>query len=176
MKWTRPLVQEALRRWRRCFGVWPSQIDWTPSQARKRGRTAQVTEWERGGYPHASAARRAFREGAVAGSWHDVMAAVSSRPATLPYTRLHRRKRRWSRDEIIEAVQRWADEHDGRPPSYQEWDPAMAKRRGRPDMADEFYGGVWPPASVACRRTGGSWNELVAAAGFDPRAPGAISE
>lgn len=49
----------------------------------------------------------------------------------------------------------------------------MARPRGRQDMANAFYAGHWPHASVAARRFGGRWNDVLAAAGFAEREPGA---
>jgi len=44
----------------------------------------------------------------------------------------------------------------------------MARRRGRGDVAEAFYRGRWPHASVAARRCGG-WSEVLAAAGYPER-------
>ncbi len=49
----------------------------------------------------------------------------------------------------------------------------MARRRDHQDMADAFYAGHWPHASVAARRLGGRWNDVLAAVGFDEREFGA---
>ena len=78
------------------------------------------------------------------GSWGAALRAVTTRPAVRPYRHYNApRVPAWSVDAIVDAVRRWDAEH-GRPPSYQDWDPAMARRRGRGDGAEAFYRGRWP--------------------------------
>lgn len=165
--WTRERVAAAMRTWRKRMGRWPTVVDWTPSQARRHGRVDALAEWEAGDYPHASTVANAC------GSWGAALALVSRTPRTLPYARRTKRRADWTREDIIDAVKRWAAQHDGQPPSYQQWDPAMANRRGRADMAQAFYAGHWPHASVAARRMGGRWGDVLIAAGFAEREPGA---
>lgn len=106
------------------------------------------------------------------GSWGAALRAAGLRGDRRRYTQLAAPRRRyWSEQDIAAAVRRWATEHDGEPPSYQSWDPAMARRRGRADLAEAFYRGEWPHASVAIARYG-SWSHVLIAAGFQPRAPG----
>jgi hypothetical protein len=68
------------------------------------------------------------------------------------------RKRRWPRERVIERIQTWAAEHDGRPPRYDEWHPS---RRPHPDW--EKY--VWP-SSYVLQQMFGSWSNAIEAAGF----------
>jgi len=42
----------------------------------------------------------------------------------------------------------------------------------RPDMAEDFYRGDWPDASVAARAFGGRWADALRSAGFQPRDSG----
>jgi hypothetical protein len=48
----------------------------------------------------------------------------------------------------------------------------MARRRGRAEVAEAFYAGDWPDSSVASRRFGGRWTDVLTAAGCPARAPG----
>lgn len=57
----------------------------------------------------------------------------------------------WSADEIIAALQRWAREHDGKPPVSTMW---LKKQAG------------YPSSSTVINRFG-SWAKGIAAAGFD---------
>lgn len=165
--WTRELIAQAMRHWRAATGDWPTQLDWTPSQSERRGRTAALAEWRRGDYPSASSVR------VVYGSWAAALGAVSTRPRGLPYTHRDRaRVDKWTPEAITKRLQQWAAVHDGQPPSYQQWSPAMAVRRDRPDMAEEFYRGDWPDASVAARAFGGRWADALRAAGFQARDSG----
>jgi hypothetical protein len=56
----------------------------------------------------------------------------------------------WTRERIIEAIQLWAEEHDGKPPTAESW------RREEPG---------YPFVGVVLRRFE-SWNEAITAAGF----------
>lgn len=66
----------------------------------------------------------------------------------------------WTREKVVAAMQRWAREHGGRPPTATEW-----VRRGD----------YWPAATSIYDKTQSrhapfnSWNEAIAAAGFTPR-------
>lgn len=62
---------------------------------------------------------------------------------------------KWTDDEIIAAIQRWAREHDGDTPSLGEWGKAT-----RPSYA--------PAASTIVARFG-AWSSAIAAAGLAPR-------
>jgi len=145
-RWSKAEIREAIRRWRDTHGRAPRLREWNPPPE---------------GYPNASTVQSVY------GSWAAGMRAAGQ-PAQAAYRRLeHKRRLRWSRDELVEAVQRWAASNDGHPPVYEDWDPAMARRRGRNGRAEAFYDGEWPHASVAVRQFDGSWRDLLAAAGFD---------
>lgn len=160
-EWTKERVTAAMRGWRAESGRWPTWRDWTPSVAAQASRA----RWQAGRYPHASAARGAF------GTWGAALGAVSREPAKRPYTHFDEpRVATWTREAIVDAIHRWAAGR-GEPPAYQEWSPAMARRRGREDVAEAFYEGEWPPAAVVARRFG-SWAEAIEASGFAARAPG----
>jgi hypothetical protein len=59
--------------------------------------------------------------------------------------------RTWTREEIIEAIQRWAREHDGKPPTSTMW---MKSKPG------------YPQVSTVINRFG-SWSKGIAAAEFE---------
>ena len=161
-RWSKPAIAAAVRAWRKETGAWPRSIDWTPSQAAAPERALH----REGSYPHASSVCHHY------GSWAAALRAAGARGDRRRYTRLAGPRRRyWSAAQVTAAVKRWAVEHGGEPPSYQCWDPAMARRRGRSDTAEVFYRGEWPHASVAIARHG-SWSQVLTAAGFQPRPSG----
>lgn len=65
----------------------------------------------------------------------------------------------WTREEIVEALSRWAS-REGAPPTKDEWRPADERWR---TAAPE-----WPSATIVVW-VFGSWNEALAAAGFRRR-------
>ena len=78
----------------------------------------------------------------------------------------HAAKRKWSREECLQAIRDWYREH-GRPPTQADWDPAIAKAQGRPERAERFRaaGGKWPAAHVVKTACGG-WGAAIRAAGL----------
>jgi hypothetical protein len=153
--WSHRELRVALRRWRAETGRWPRRHEWTPSQCRD---TIAKRRWQDGGYPHASTVVYHFD------SWSKAIMAAGGRPASRPYRVFDEpRLPLWSAEQILRLMDRWAREHDGELPSYQQWNPAMAIRRGRPDMAKEYYQGFWPDSSIVTRRFG-SWSTALAAA------------
>lgn len=60
----------------------------------------------------------------------------------------------WTEEKIIAAIRRWAKEHDGEPPYFNEW--IKIASRGYPN-------------SVTVHTRFGSWNEGIRRAGFEPR-------
>jgi hypothetical protein len=72
--------------------------------------------------------------------------------------------RRWTPEALIEEVKRFAEQY-GRPPRELDWNPRpsnVVRRRGwvPPDE-------TWPSSALAGREFG-SWNGMIAAAGFRP--------
>lgn len=68
----------------------------------------------------------------------------------------------WTRESIICAIQEWADEHGGIPPSANQWQAARAKGDERVCSVNEVQGHF------------GSWNAAIIAAGFEPHAIGPV--
>lgn len=89
--------------------------------------------------------------------------------------RQHKTRRdRYTHDEIIAAVLRWADAHDGEPPRQTDWNPAMLRKYARRMAVKavghlariaEYDSGDWPSEQTV-RKYFGSWNAALAAAGF----------
>ena len=78
----------------------------------------------------------------------------------------------WTREAIIERIQAWNAIY-GRPPSAEDWNPAMARERGREDIARRWeVDGCWPWVTQVQYRFG-RWNAAIEAAGFTPRRSGA---
>lgn len=45
----------------------------------------------------------------------------------------------WTREALIAAIQAWADETGGIPPTATDWNPSMAHNLGHPEKAEKFY-------------------------------------
>jgi hypothetical protein len=162
-RWSRESIVTALRDWHRRTGCRPTVTDWTPSQVRSPSAGELFAT---GAFPHASTVRAQF------GTWSAAMQAAGLGAAKRCYRVLAApRTPLWLEADIIAAIRDWAAVHDGEPPSYQQWSPNMARRRARPDMADDFYQGTWPHGSVVVREFG-SWSAAISAAGFRSRPPG----
>lgn len=88
--------------------------------------------------------------------------------------RTHKNRRdRYTHDEIIAAILRWADDHD-EPPAQADWNPALLRRHARVMAAKavghlqriaEYDSGDWPSSTTVVKYFG-SWNAALAAAGF----------
>lgn len=77
----------------------------------------------------------------------------------------------WTQEAVVAAIQDYADQY-GEPPTAHEWNPALARQLGRPDLGERFYqDGCWPHTHTVQQRFG-SWNAAIAAAGFTPRPTG----
>jgi hypothetical protein len=77
------------------------------------------------------------------------------------------RASRYTADEILEAIRRWARRY-GQPPTSSDWEPARARRMGQPWRAARFEAGEWPTVRMVRGRFG-SFNAAVRAAGLRPR-------
>lgn len=107
------------------------------------GEPPAAFQWSRA-MPHRPCASNVLYQ---FGSWNAAITAAGLRPR--PKGRM---PKRWTEQQIIEAIQRWVDQH-GQTPRCSDW-----RRNGhRRPCASSV---VW---------TFGSWNAAIAAAGFDPR-------
>lgn len=71
------------------------------------------------------------------------------------------------RARLIAAVHRWVDEY-GRPPRVIDWEPSLARLRGRSDLAERFEAdGTWPTFTKVRRHFRGL-GDLLRAAGYPP--------
>jgi hypothetical protein len=164
-RWSCDAIVAAIGDWRAQTGNWPTVVDWTPSEAERWGRWDALILYSTGRYPAASSVKHHF------GRWDAALRAAGRHGTSRRYKRFDdARTRRWSKKDIIDAIRTWERRYD-QPPSYQEWNPSMATRRARPDMAELWYSGYWPEASCVAR-TFGSWSKAIEAAGFAPRSPG----
>ena len=87
------------------------------------------------------------------------------------------RRDRYTHDELIAAILRWADSHGGEPPCQADWNPALLRARAR-TMATkavahlrriaEYDAGDWPSEQTV-RKYFGSWNAALATAGLHER-------
>ena len=84
---------------------------------------------------------------------------------------------RLSREDIITAIQRWA-ELFGEAPVTADWNPSVARWRAqewriaRYRAGDPDTGAPWPSLNAVKRRFDGSFADAVRLAGFEPRRPG----
>jgi hypothetical protein len=74
---------------------------------------------------------------------------------------------RFSREAIVERIQRWAGLY-GEPPTIRDWDPSRARRTGQVWRAERFEAGEWPSVGMV-KRQFGTFNAAVQAAGLTPR-------
>jgi transposase len=74
----------------------------------------------------------------------------------------------WTQDAIVYAIQEFADEHGGIPPTASEWNFTLAKARGLAGPERDLR---WPATQTVLKRFG-TWNAAIAAAGFEPRRSG----
>ena len=82
----------------------------------------------------------------------------------------------WDRDSIIIAIQEWVATY-GEPPRAADWNPSSAKWAGQLWRVERYRdgradGSPWPALNSAKRPFGGSLNEAIRAAGFEPAQPG----
>lgn len=80
-------------------------------------------------------------------------------------------RRVWTRQSIIEAIQRWNAQY-GAPPTAMDWNTAQARREGRLDLVQRWGEGNWPHYGSVTNTRFDSWNAAIRAAGLTPRGPG----
>jgi hypothetical protein len=75
---------------------------------------------------------------------------------------------KWTPDAIVLAIQRWARDHDGRPPTARDWDrPRRRHDVNKPGRLNAPRSGH--PSKWTVVKKFGSWNAAIEAAGFEPR-------
>src|SRR6266536_5617290 len=99
-------------------------------------------------------------------------------PATLAGVTPRLRRGGWNRDAIIIAIREWVAAY-GEPPRAADWNPSSAKWSGQPWRLERYRAGrpdgsPWPALNSAKRPFGGSLNEAIRAAGFEPAKPGPV--
>lgn len=135
--WTRESIIEAIQRWAREHdGVPPRAKDW---------RAASDT------YPHTAT----VTSGIYFSKWSD---AIEAAGFPRPSIGIYQGNTSWNKEKVIGAIQTWAKEHNGKPPTYSDW------KRG---------GGIEYPAPNTVTRYCGSWANAIEAAGFSRPSIGA---
>src|SRR5439155_1635743 len=61
-----------------------------------------------------------------------------------------RRSSKYTREEVLAAIRRWADRY-GEPPTMVDWEPARARRLGQHWRAERYEGGDWPTARMVSK-------------------------
>lgn len=91
-------------------------------------------------------------------------------PCRKEFARASDQQQYWTRERLIDAIQRWVAEH-GEPPAVPDWCPTSARYLGDETRAQRFEN--YPPRTypwfVTVVRRFGSWNAGIAAAGYTPR-------
>lgn len=125
------------------------------------GETMLVA-WDDGGSEYVNAAYLTSNGKPTAVAAAD---AVDVEPAPPPAPATPAR-RKWSREECLQAIREWAEEH-GSPPAQADWDPGIAKAQGHPERAERFHqaAGRWPSSSVVKTVCGG-WSQGIRDAGY----------
>lgn len=108
--------------------------------AETHGRAPLSDEWIRADYGRPSRSTVIV----VFGTWNNALASAGLAIRRAPET--------WSRERIIEAIQRWAAAHGGKPPRAIDCD-------NHPEL----------PSRTVVNRRFGSWNAAIHEAGFFPR-------
>lgn len=123
---------------------------WTPDKiltaiqqwAERCGRPPKASAWIQADYDHPARSTVAL----VFGTWNAAIAAAGFS--------VRRTRKMWTREEIVDAIQRWGRTHNGEPP-----------------RAMDFNGADDYPSRTAVIRTFGTWNAAIDEAGFFPREP-----
>jgi glutathione S-transferase len=98
--------------------------------------------------------------------------AASSLPPPDTATRpeggaLVKRTQKWTREEIVAAIQRFEQRY-GRQPGASDFNPAAARAQGHVWRAERFAADQDYPHITSVRRTFGTWGAALEAAGFRP--------
>lgn len=59
----------------------------------------------------------------------------------------------FTREQIVASIRRWTKRY-GQPPREIDWDPAAARRRGKPHLAQRFEESRWPSLAMVRRQFG----------------------
>jgi hypothetical protein len=78
----------------------------------------------------------------------------------------HHRHVYWTEALIVSKIQEWTERY-GEPPTFLDWHPASARRRGQQERIDRFYAGDWPVSKTVATRFG-SFRAGILAAGLPP--------
>ena len=133
----------------RAGAVWTKAaiLDALRRDAETRGRAPTSNEWKRSGRGHPSSHTVRL----VFGTWKDALDQAGLEPAVVSGIV----DLRWNRENVKHAVFEFVYKH-GRTPTLREW------REAGPDH----------PGEGAIKRLFGTFNALIAAAGYTPRPPG----
>ncbi|WP_354701502.1 hypothetical protein DSM112329_01821 [Paraconexibacter sp. AEG42_29] len=94
---------------------------------------------------------------------------LARRTGAAPRTRSRRARRTYDREQILDAIRRW-DAEQGHPPTWLDWDPACARRKGHAEQAERFEAGTWPTTAMV-RRQFPTLGSAIEAAGLVPPKP-----
>ena len=149
--WPQPRIVAALRAWAvEHDGLAPRVGDWHTTSIATGGHPDYVAD--PGRWPSAWQVVNAF------GSWQAACdaAGLSQRPA-------RSEKQRWSREQIVEALQAWAVAHDGYAPRTRDW------HQSPPSHPDRTRACTRWPSETTIRRHFGTWHAACTAAGVQPQ-------
>lgn len=89
--------------------------------------------------------------------------------APRPAVVVRRGPRAYDREQILAAIRSWNTEY-GSPPTWLDWDPGRARRKGHPLRAERFEAGGWPSTAMV-RRQFPTLGAAIEAAGLAARRP-----
>lgn len=157
--WAPAEILACIQRFNEIHGRPPRVADWNPTAARRRRGPAAAKTDPSGDWPHANTVRRIF------GSWNAAVRAAGL-PETLPGGQVA-----WTRAAVLEQMRQFTERY-GEPPRVTDWNPTLAQRRGRPELAERFKAdGCWPHANTV-QRLFGSWTKALEEAGLPEHVKG----
>lgn len=85
---------------------------------------------------------------------------------------VHEQRNSWTQAVILEKVRQWNALY-GEPPASGDWNPnkLMRELRTESERANRFFEDIYPSYSAAMKHFP-SWNQMIAAAGLEPRTEG----
>ena len=166
VRWTRDKLIDAVARWHGTYGALPVATDWCMHQRRQFGDEEGVRRLESGDWPSDSSVRAHFP------SYDDLIRTAGFEPHVPALVAAGYDTNRWTRDIVLDTIRRFADEHDGTPPTLADCTrhAAPVTRRGRTTDTDEP--GLVLPSPPTVRRFFASWSAALEAAGFAARRSG----
>jgi hypothetical protein len=155
-QWTRERIIEAIQQWATVTGDAPFTGDWMKvpamTSALQRAGVDPESRWcDHRLWPTTHVVSDTF------GTWNAAIEAAGFTPRLPGTGQRAGREALWTKERIIDALQRWHAQH-GRVPTSNEWGTHGSGRRWNPDAE-------YPTVNPVLRQFG-SWNAALSAAGY----------